>query len=34
MSETNANLCSQTVLVASKDPISCYLGDKADEILA
>jgi Coenzyme PQQ synthesis protein D (PqqD) len=29
MSETNANLCSQTILVASKDQISCDLGDEA-----
>lgn len=29
MPETNANLCSQTVVVASKDQISCDLGEEA-----
>ncbi len=29
MSETNANLCSQTIVVASKDQVSCDLGDEA-----
>ncbi|MFZ0639065.1 MAG: PqqD family protein [Candidatus Acidiferrales bacterium] len=29
MSETNANLCSRTVVVASKDQISCDLGGEA-----
>ena len=29
MSETNANLCSQTIVVASKDQVSCDLGGEA-----
>jgi hypothetical protein len=29
MSETNANLCGQTILVASKDQVSCELGEEA-----
>jgi hypothetical protein len=29
MFETNANLCSQTVLVASKEQVYCELGDEA-----
>jgi hypothetical protein len=29
MSETNANLCSQTVLVASREQVSCDLGEEA-----
>jgi hypothetical protein len=29
MSETNTNLCSQTVLVASRNQVSCDLGEEA-----
>lgn len=29
MSETHTNLCSQTVLVVSRDQVSCDLGDEA-----
>ncbi len=29
MFETNANLCSQTILVASKEQVYCELGDEA-----
>lgn len=29
MSETNTNLCSQTILVATKEQVSCDLGEEA-----
>jgi hypothetical protein len=29
MSEINTNLCSQTILVASKEQVSCDLGEEA-----
>jgi hypothetical protein len=29
MSETNTNLCSQTILVAAKEQVSCDLGEEA-----
>lgn len=29
MSETHAKLCSETIVVASKDQVSCDLGDEA-----